>query len=500
MSAPHELTMLEQAAAVRRGEISPVELTTHYLERIERIDPALGAYLTVTPERALAAARDAERLLLAGGEPPPLLGVPVPVKDLTPVAGVRFTSGSAVFADRVAQQDAHLVTLLRDAGTVLTGKTNTPEFGLPAYTEGRVGPPARTPYDLTRGAGGSSGGAAAAVAAGLAAAAHGSDGGGSIRIPASCCGVVGLKPSRGRVSPAPWGDVSGLAVNGPIARTVRDAAALLDVLSVPAPGDPFPLPVPERTFLRWCDHEPRRLRIARWARPDVAGVTIHPEVLAAYERTSALLEGLGHEVVDVPQPLAPGDRDAFTPVWSVLAALTPVPSDREGELLPLTRWLRAQGQGVGGLDYARALGAMQAAGRTLARAVHPYDAVLTPTLAQLPARVGALRDDADPEADFAAQLAFTPFTAPWNIAGLPAVSLPLQWSAGGLPIGMMLAGRHGAEGPLLALAAQLEAVAPCRDHSPPARPCAPGSLGAQTRVSWGAGVGASGAGHSGQHI
>ncbi|MFF3946161.1 amidase [Streptomyces sp. NPDC001902] len=462
MSAPHELTMLEQAAAIRAGALSPVELTAHYLDRIERLDPALGAYLTVTPERALADARRAERVLKEGGRLPPLLGVPVPVKDLTPVAGVRFTSGSAVFADRVADQDAHLVRLLRDAGTVLTGKTSTPEFGLPAYTEGAVGPPARTPYDLARGAGGSSGGAAAAVAAGLAAAAHGSDGGGSIRIPASCCGVVGLKPSRGRVSPAPWGDGSGLAVNGPIARTVRDTAALLDVLAVPAPGDPFRLPPPERSFLQWCEREPRRLRIARWAVPDVAGVRVDPQVLAAYERTSALLAGLGHEVVDVPQPLAPGDRDAFTPVWAVLAALTPVSPERERDLLPLTRWLRAQGQDVGGLDYARTLGVMQGVGRKLAEAAEPYDAVLTPTLAQLPAPVGALRDDADPEADFAAQLAFTPFTAPWNIAGLPAVSLPLAWSPAGLPIGMMLGARHGEEGPLLALAAQLEAASPWR--------------------------------------
>ncbi|WP_431959820.1 amidase [Actinacidiphila sp. bgisy160] len=460
MSAPHELTMLEQAAAVRTGELSPVELTAHYLDRIERLDPALGAYLTVTPERALEDARHAERVLTEGGRLPPLLGVPVPVKDLTPVAGVRFTSGSAVFADRVADRDAYLVRLLRDAGTVLTGKTSTPEFGLPAYTEGAVGPPARSPYDLARGAGGSSGGAAAAVAAGLAAAAHGSDGGGSIRIPAACCGVVGLKPSRGRVSPAPWGDASGLAVGGPIARTVRDTAALLDVLAVPAPGDPFRLPPPERSFLRWCEHEPRRLRIARWAVPDVAGVEVDPQVLAAYERTSALLAGLGHEVVDVPQPLAPGDRDAFTPVWAVLAALTPVAPERERELLPLTRWLRDQGRDVGGLDYARTLGVMQGVGRKLAEAAEPYDAVLTPTLAQLPAPVGALRDDADPAADFAAQLAFTPFTAPWNIAGLPAVSLPLEWSPAGLPVGMMLGARHGEEGPLLALAAQLEAASP----------------------------------------
>jgi amidase len=470
MAAPHELTMLEQAAAVRRRELSPVELTAHYLDRIERLDGAVGAYLTVTPERAMDDARRAERRLTAaaaGGELPPLLGVAVPVKDLTPVAGVRFTAGSAVFAERVADTGTHLGGLLQRAGTVLLGKTNTPEFGLPAYTENRICPTARSPYDLGRGAGGSSGGGAAAVAAGLAAAAHGSDGGGSIRIPASCCGVVGVKPSRGRVSPAPGGDVSGLGVSGPIARTVRDAAALLDVMAVPAPGDPFTLPTPDRSFLDWCDREPRRLRIARWTRPDVGGVTVDPAVLDAYEKTSTLLAELGHDVVDVPQPLAHGDRDAFTPVWAVLAALAPVPPERENQLMPMSRWLREQGRVASGLDYARALAAMQAVGRKLAAVLQAYDAVLTPTLAQLPAPVGALRNDADPAADFAAQIAFTPFTAPWNIAGLPAVSLPVQWTDEGLPVGMMLGAGHGEEGPLLALAAQVEAAAPWAARRPP---------------------------------
>ncbi|WP_405730035.1 amidase [Streptomyces sp. NBC_01537] len=459
MAEPFELTLVEQAAAIRRRELSPVELAEHYLRRIERLNDSVGAYLTVTPERALAQARRAERRVMEGEEAA-LLGVPVPVKDLTPVRGVRFTSGSVVFAEHVAQEDAYIVTLLRErAGSVLLGKTNTPEFGLPAYTENRLGPPARTPYDLRLGAGGSSGGAAAAVAAGLAPAAQGSDGGGSIRIPASCCGVVGVKPSRGRVSPAPYGDGNGLAVSGPIARTVRDAALLLDAMAVPAPGDPFSLPPPERSFEQWSRREPGRMRIARWARPDVAGVMVHPEVLAAYERTSELLAGLGHEVIDVPQPLEPGDRDPFTPVWAVMAAGVPVPPEREAELMPLTRWLRERGRSVSGLEYTRALAAMQAVGRKHAAAVAPHDAVLTPTLAQLPAPVGALRDDADPEADFAAQLAFTPFTAPWNIAGLPAVSLPVQWTDSGLPVGMMLGAAHAADGPLLALAAQVEAAA-----------------------------------------
>ncbi|MDI5967273.1 amidase, partial [Streptantibioticus silvisoli] len=466
MAQPHQLTLLAQRAALRAGELDPVDLAEHYLRRIERHNATVGAFLTVTADRALSEARAARARLSAasraGTAPdrlPLLLGVPLPVKDLTPVPGVRFTAGSAVFADRIAGAGAHVGQSLSEAGSVLLGKTNTPEFGLPPYTEGRLGPPARTPYDLTRGAGGSSGGAAAAVAAGLAPAAQGSDGGGSIRIPASCCGLVGVKPSRGRVSPAPLGDVAGLAVAGPLARTVRDAALLLDVLAAPVPGDPVPLAPPDRPFLAWCDaleHAPRRLRIGRWARPDVPGVEVDPAVLAAYEDASRLLEALGHDVVDVPQPLAPGDRDTFTPVWAVLAALPPVPPDRERDLMPLTRWLREQGRAASGVEYARALLAMQAVGRKLAAAVEPFDAVLTPTLAQLPAPVGALRDDADPAADFAAQVAFTPFTGPWNIAGLPSLSLPLGRTAAGLPIGVMLGARHGAEGPLLALAAQLE--------------------------------------------
>ncbi|MDF9813297.1 amidase [Streptomyces sp. SPB162] len=465
MGEPHELTMLEQAAAVRDGSLSPTELARHYLGRIERLNDAVGAYVTVTPERAAEDARRAERRLAAGGVLPPLLGVPVPVKDLTPVAGVRWTAGSAVFADRIAESGTHVVDLLRAAGTVLLGKTNTPEFGLPAYTEGRIAPPARSPFDMELMAGGSSGGAAAAVAAGLAPAAHGNDGGGSIRIPASCCGVVGLKPSRGRVSPAPFGDPTGLAVAGPIARNVRDTAALLDVMAGPVPGEPVSVAASETSFLEWCEREPRRLRIGRWARPDV-DVPVDPVVLAAYERTSVLLAGLGHEVVDVEQPLGPGDHGSFDPVWEVMALLAPVPAGREGELMPLTRWLRERGRAASGERFARALGAMQAVGRKFAAAVAPFDAVLTPTLAQLPQPVGALRDDADPVGDFAAQYAFTPFTGAWNIAGLPAVSLPVEWTDGGLPIGMMLGAAHGAEGPLLALAAQVEAAAPWRERRP----------------------------------
>src|SRR5689334_14714267 len=252
MAELHDLTATEQAAAVRDGSVSPVELTEHYLDRIDRLDAALGAFITVTPELARKQAADAEAQAVAarreGRELPALHGVPVPVKDLNFVAGVRCTLGSAAFAEHVPDTDDHVVTRLREAGTILLGKTNTPEFGLPAYTENRLAPPARTPWDLERSAGGSSGGAGAAVAGGLAPIAQGSDGGGSIRIPASVCGLFGIKPSRGRVSQGPiMPDLFGLSANGPLARTVRDAAALLDVIAGPMPGDLYLAPpAPDR--------------------------------------------------------------------------------------------------------------------------------------------------------------------------------------------------------------------------------------------------------------
>jgi amidase len=463
--ALHDLTALEQAAAIRRGEISPVELTEHYLERIERIDPSVGAYVTVTAERAREEARAAEHVVRDAADPealPPLLGVPVPVKDLTLVEGVRCGFGSAAYDGFVAPIDDHVVTLLEQAGTVLLGKTNVPEFGLPCYTESLVAPPARTPWDTTRSAGGSSGGAAAAVAAGLAPIAQGNDGGGSVRTPASVCGLVGLKVSRGRISNGPRaGDLSGLAWHGPIARTVADAAALLDVMAVPMPGDPHwapPLPAGE-SFLGWARRDPGRLRIGRFRVPVIAETELHPECVAAYESASALLAGLGHEVVDVDPPFGPDATPAFETVWWTLAASAPVEPDREELLMPLTRWQRERGRASSGAEFVGALAAMQALTRSVVAAWGPYDAILTPTLAQLPAPIGSLRNDNDPAAGFEAEKRFTPYTSVYNITGQPAITLPLHWSADGLPIGVMLAGRPAGEAQLLALAGQVEHAA-----------------------------------------
>src|SRR6478735_10876580 len=257
MALFHDLTALEAAAAVRSREVSPVEFVEHALDRIARLDDRLGAFVTLTADAARRQAKEAERAVLAADDPgslPPLLGVPTAIKDLNLTKGVRTKLGSASYADFVSPIDDYIVELLRAAGTISLGKTATPEFGLPCYTETDIGPPTRSPWDPTRMAGGSSGGAAAAVAAGLLPIAQGSDGGGSIRIPASVCGLVGLKPSRGRVSRAPrYGDPVGLATAGTLARSVRDAAALLDVLAGRRVGDPFWAPDPSGTFLDACD-------------------------------------------------------------------------------------------------------------------------------------------------------------------------------------------------------------------------------------------------------
>ena len=466
MTEVHDLGVIELATALRAREVSPVEVVDAYLARIDQWNEAVGAYVTVTGDRAHAEAQRAEQAIQRGADDlPPLLGVPIPIKDLTRVAGVRCTYGSAVYADAVADVDDGVVERLRAAGTVLLGKTSTPEFGSPCYTEPDVAPPSRTPYDLRRSAGGSSGGAAAAVAAGLAPAAHGGDGGGSLRIPASVCGLVGFKASRGRVSSGPHlGDVSGLPINGALTRSVPDAAVLLDALAGPWTGDPWWAPeLPAgATFLAACASPPGRLRIARSRTPFLADTAPHPDVIAAYDAATALLIELGHEVEDVDAPMSPEDVPAFETVWHVLATLMPVPEDREHLLRPLTRWQRELGGRTSGAEYARAIGSMQQVGRRIVTRLSGYDATLLPTVAQPPPLIGELRNDDDPAADFEAQKRFTPWTSAANVSGLPAVSLPMYQTAAGLPIGIMLLGRPAGDAALLQLAAQLERARPWR--------------------------------------
>ncbi len=463
MAELHDLTALEQGDLVRRGGATPQALVEHYLARADTV----GAFITRTPDQA----REHAQRLAAAGRPAtagPLWGVPTAIKDLHPTAGVRTTFGSMAYVDHVPEQSDNLVLTVEAAGLPSLGKTNTPEFGSPCYTEPDVAPPAVTPWDPARTAGGSSGGAAAAVAAGLIPVAPGSDGGGSIRIPASCCGLVGLKPTRGRISAAPsYGDPVGLATAGPLARTVRDAAALLDVLAGRRVGDPSWAPPPSGHFLDACDRDPGHLRVARFITPLIADTEIDPSSVEAWQAASTLLRDLGHEVVDIEEPLPREAVATFETCWAVLTAMSEAPPGAEHLLRPLTVWLSERGRSVSAPAFGAAIARMrQYAAATLAT-LAPYDAVLTPTLATPPPLVGALRDDADPEADFEAQKRFTPWTSAWNVTGMPAVSLPLHWTSDGLPVGVMLAARPAEEELLLALASQVETAAPWRDRRPP---------------------------------
>jgi amidase len=472
MTQIHELTAIELAAAIRAKELSPVAVTDHYLRRTAELNEQVGAFFTVTAELAAEQARAAEKAVTQAADPadlPPLTGVPIPIKDLNMVAGVRQTLGSLAYENNVPDIDDYTVTKLRDAGVVITGKTSTPEFGLPCYTETRIGPPARTPWDLSRSAGGSSGGAAAAVAAGLAPAAQGSDGGGSIRIPSSVCGLFGIKPSRGRVSKGPLEpDLAGFSVNGPIARTVADAALLLDVMSGNFPGDMYTQPSlpPGESFLGYASRPPGRLRIGRTLQNTIDGADVHPDCVAAYEQASTLLASLGHEVEDIALPLGPDIVPFFEVLWYAYATLTPVAPEQEELLLPLTRYLRERGLAVTTPELLFAQGYLQFVTRIAVAALSAYDAILSPTLALPPRPVGYF-DEVEPAENFERQKRFAPFAAVYNVTGQPAVNVPLHWTAEGLPIGVMLAGRMGEEGTLISLSAQLEQARPWQDRHPP---------------------------------
>ncbi len=449
------LSATEQAELVRKREVSPLELVETYLERIERIDPELNAYVTVCADEALAA---------AGGDLPdgPFRGVPLPIKDLTETAGIRTTFSSRAFADHVPDFDAAVVRRLREAGFIVLGKTNTPELGITAVTESELNGPCRNPWDTSRTAGGSSGGAAAAVAAGLAPAAHGSDGGGSIRIPASCCGLVGLKSARGRVSPAPYGGLEGFSTSGPLTRTVLDAAAILDVIAGYEPGDPYWAPPPERPFAEECGADAGRLRVGLTVSPPI-DAPVAPDCVAAAEDAARLLVELGHEVEEVAPPWTDGRLfSLFMTVWQVIPALHRVDLDL---FEPMSRALAESARTVDSVDYVLATAQLRDFGRRLAAFMAGYDLLLTPTLAQPPVPVGALADD-DPWVSIRNAGRFTAFTQVANITGLPAVSLPLFWSADGLPIGVQLIGKPAGETELLRVSRQVEQARPWRDRRP----------------------------------
>lgn len=453
------------ADAVASGRVSAAEVAEEALRRAEAWGPPLGAFASLAPDltRAQAAAVDAARS--AGRPLPPLAGVPCPVKDLAEVDGLPFECGAGALRGNVGRRTDAVAARLTAAGALTVGKTATPEFGFPAYTEGAAIRPALTPWDPGRGAGGSSGGAAAAVAAGIVPLAHASDGGGSIRIPAASCGVVGLKTSRGLVPtgadrlPGP-----GLVSDGVVSRSVRDTALALDVLAVDDAGETFRQPIRPDGFRAECDREPGPLSVGVLVAPVISGTApVHPACAEAALATAAWLEALGHRVEVAPVAFPAERWAAFDAVWTTGAASLPLPPDAEPMLTPMTRWLRARGRQVTGVGYAEALAAIQRLRHEVERTWAAFDVVLTPTLAQPPAPVGSLRDDADPAADFAAQIAFTPWTSIANLTGRPAISLPLhrlRVAGVELPIGVMLTGRDGRDGVLLRLAAQLEAAHP----------------------------------------
>ena len=359
-----------------------------------------------------------------------------------------------------------VVRRLRDAGFVIVGKTNTPEFGTTAFTESELNGATRNPWNTERTPGGSSGGAAAALAAGLVPVAHGSDGGGSIRIPASCCGLVGLKPSRGRVSAAPFTSFEGLSTSAPLARSVADAAALLDVLTGYEPGDPWWAPPPENPFLEEVGVAPGRLRIAFTSAPPI-DVPVDPECVAACTSTAALLSDLGHDVVERTPPWTEPDLAlTFIGVWQVGAALHPV--DDLSLLTPLNRELAEAARTTSSADYAHAVVRLQLFARRVVAFWNEIDLVLTPTLALPPVPIGWQEQGVEGAVEqLLRNTEFTPFTAVANVTGLPAISLPLHWTEDGLPVGVQAIGPPAGDALLVRLATQIEEAQPWAHRRPP---------------------------------
>ncbi len=460
-----------QAGLVKRGEVKPVELVDAAIERIERANPELNAVVTPMYDLARRA---------ADGELPdgPFTGVPFLLKDLfAGYAGVRMTFGSEFLRDFVPDHDSELVVRLKHAGLVVVGKTNTPEFGILPTTEPRLFGPCRNPWDTSRSTGGSSGGSAAAVAAGMVPMAHANDAGGSIRIPASCCGAFGLKPTRARNPLGPdIGDVfSGMVVEHAVTRSVRDSAALLDATCGPAVGDPYCAPAPQRPFLQEVGAEPGKLRIAVVTGNPMGG-TVHEDCVKAVRDVASLCADLGHELdeevaidFDVEQIV-----QSFMAVyaagnaWAIdanafMTGLTPT----EEKFEPLTWALYQMGCQLNAPTYLLAVTALQMATRQIAALFMPYDAVLTPTITEPPAPLGTFDSPPDnPLYGLMRAAAYVPFTTIGNFTGLPAMSMPLCWNDDDLPIGTMFYGRFGDEATLFRLAAQLEEARPWAGRRP----------------------------------
>jgi amidase len=463
-AAPDEFAALDglaQAELVRNKQVTPLELVNAAIARVEKLDPALNAVITKTFEQARKRAGEP----IAPG---PFAGVPFLVKDLENLKGVRLTYGSMFFKNNTAASTSEVIGRMEKAGLVVIGKSSTPEFGLLPISEARVFGPTNNPWDLVHSPGGSSGGAAAAVAAGLVPLAQASDGGGSIRIPSNCCGLFGLKISRGRNPEAPGVKDDGLSVVHCVSRSVRDSAALLDATRGPTPGERWAAAPPTRPYLEEVGAPPGKLRIA-FRVTDFSGNQVHPDCAAAVQSTAKLCEELGHKVEEA-EPKFDGQAfgDAFLILWAAVAGRVIKgvkkvfgANLKHDAFEPWTWELAEIDSRHTPSDVSLAWsGPLQAANLEMVRFLTTYDVLLTPVLARPPVKTGEL-DQTKPAADIIAWLqAYCPFTPLANATGQPAMSVPLHWNADGLPIGSQFIGRHGDEATLLRLAAQLEQARP----------------------------------------
>jgi len=461
------------AGLVSKGHVTPEELAEEAITRIERYNPRLNTVVYKMYEQG----RDTARQLASqrGGR---FRGVPFLLKDiLGNYAGVPTACGTRFMVDMPAGQDDTLVARFKAAGLVSLGKTNVPEFGLLPTTESVLYGACHNPWNLDHSTGGSSGGSAAAVAAGIVPVAHANDGGGSIRIPASCCGLVGLKPTRGRNPLGPMlGDImNGLICEHVVSRTVRDTAAMLDCTAGPEPGDPYFAPAPARPFLDEVGAPAGRLRIA-FSTKNPGGAALHPECVAAIERTAKLCQELGHAVEEAAPPIDQNTlTQSFLSIWCSGLAMqidaVAMLSGREvrEELFEGVTWgLYQQGRQVTASQYLLAVAMMQIQARQVGQFHETYDCWLTTTLGAPPIRLGTVDlAERDPLIALAPILDYVPFTPLQNATGQPAISLPLHWTADGLPVGVMFTGRIGDDATLLRLAAQLEQARPWAERRPP---------------------------------
>lgn len=461
---------LEQAQLIREGKLSAVELTEAYLRQIERLQPHLNAFVEVDGERALAAAK-----AVLPGDPRPFAGVPTAIKNNRAVAGLRFTFGCKLLAEQRANHDSYITRRLKEAGMTIVGTTTLPEYGILPTTEADLFGPTRNPWDTTRTPGGSSGGAAAAVAAGMVPVAHGNDGGGSIRIPAACCGLVGLKVQRGRVSLAPEQAYSLLVVDGMLTRTVADSAALLDVIAGAEVGDAYRLDPPPKPFSELTLQRPKGLRVALCTRPPLPDAKVDPLCIEGAQRAAALLEELGHKVEEVNPPWVDAAiGDAFGALFAIQVAsgiqfsgLAAGREPTEADMEPMSWAIYQLARSRSAVEYLVLENQLLARLREVAAFIASFDLLLTPALAERPLPLGTLDTHAsEPLQTFTRSGYFTPFTPIFNAAGNPALTLPLFHGEDGLPLAVQLVGGFGAEGLLLAVGAQLEEASPWRDRIP----------------------------------